>query len=121
MLRRLDAFGYRFCLAQVFHLLRVVAGGMINARKGNERVQGMPFVFGLLHQPVGGFVFLGCLAVLPRLFVERTEISVAERYAECAARLCVECHRLAVIHPGRVYLSAMLEDGTEVGVVDGLS
>ena len=49
MLRRLDAFGYRFRLAQVFHLLRVVAGGVIDVCKGNERVQGMPFVFGLLH------------------------------------------------------------------------
>ena len=65
MLRRLDAFGYRFCLAEIFHLLCVVAGGVIDVRKGNERVQGMPFVLRGFHQPVGGFVFLGCLVVLP--------------------------------------------------------
>ena len=81
----------------------------------------MPFVLRGLHHPVGGLIFLGRLVVLPRFFVERTEIGVAERDAERAARLHIQCHRLAVIRPGRVRLFPMLEDGAEVGVVDGLA
>ena len=81
----------------------------------------MPFVFRGLHHLEGGLVFFGCLLVLPSLLVERPEIGVAERYAEVAARIRVQRHRLAVTDPSGVYLPVVLEDSSEVGIVDGLS
>ena len=120
MLVRPDALGHAPCLVEIRHRLTALVGGFVYAGEGDERVQRVPFVLGFLHHPVGFLVFRRGLVILPRFFVEGTEIGVAERDAERAARLRVQCHRLAVIHPCRVRLSPMLEDGAEVGVVDGL-
>ena len=45
---------------------------------------------------------------------------MAERNAELVPCLGVQCHRLEVIHPCRVHLPVVLEDGANVGIVDGL-
>lgn len=121
MFRRLDTLCHLPCPAKVFHRLGAAACGVIDTGKGYERVQRMPFIFRGLHQPIGRLIFLRSLVILLCFLVERAEVGVAKRYTEVVACLHIQHHRATVIDPSRVRLPPMLEDGAEVGVVDGQS
>ena len=59
----------------------------------------MPLVLGGLHYLVSGLVFLGRLVILSRFLVKRTEVGVAERYAEVASGFLVQRHGAPVTDP----------------------
>ena len=121
MLLRFNPLSHLLCFSEICHCLDIVSRSVIDSGKSNERVQRMPVVFRCLHHLIGCFVFGRRLVVFPRFLVERTKIGVAERDSEFVFGLCIECHWLEVIHPCRVCFSLVLEDRTNISIVDGLS
>ena len=110
MFFRKNAFGYRFCPAEIVQGLGFVVHRIGYTGQGDECIQGMPLVFRVLHQLIGGLILADGLVILVCFFVKRTEIVMAECHSERVVRPLVVRHRQVIVHPSRVGFSLLLED-----------